>query len=281
MTIENLILSLPEMNGKHAPGSEFYKEIKQSVREEVEVLFSRKEGNILFNPFGEIQFPYRKMGNLDSLNLFDLDELIIFSFYWVNRTKYRKVLDLGANLGLHSMIMSRCGYSVSCYEPDPIHFGIIKENFSLNGIDNVEMCNAAISNQAGEMEFIRVLGNTMSSHITGAKSNPYGELEMFPVEVVAFKELLEGIDLVKMDIEGKEKDVLTNTERNDWVKMDALVEIENANNAEAVFIHFNKIGINLFSQKINWKRVKTIEEMPTSYHEGTLFISSKEMMPWG
>jgi FkbM family methyltransferase len=206
--------------------------------------------------------------------------LIIFSFYWANRTKYRKVLDLGANIGLHSILLNKCGYEVSCYEPDPVHFEILQKNLALNNILNVEMHNAAISTSAGEMEFVRVMGNTTGSHLAGSKSAPYGELKRFPVQVEPFQSLITAADLVKMDIEGHEKEVLLSTQRKDWKDTDALVEIENQENAIAVYNHFTRIGISLFAQKINWKLVRHVDDMPRGYREGTLFISCKEKMPW-
>src|SRR3989304_8075860 len=111
------------------------------------------------------------MGALDSLNLFDLDELIIFSYYWVNRKRYQTVLDIGSNLGLHSIILHKCKYQTFSYEPDPAHFEILQENFALNGIEDTNAQNVAVSTVAGESSFLRVLGNTMSSHLVGAKKN--------------------------------------------------------------------------------------------------------------
>jgi len=74
----------------------------------------------------------------------------------------------------------------------------------------------AMSDKTGEMEFVRVLGNTTGSHLSGAKQNPYGELERFPVRVEAFRPLMAGADLIKLDIEGHEKEVLLSTRREDW-----------------------------------------------------------------
>jgi len=59
-----------------------------------------------------------------------------------------------------------------------------------------------------------------------------------------------------------------------------MVEIQDENNAKAVYEHFNKMKVNLFPQKINWTQARTLDDMPTSYREGTLFISCKDKMPW-
>jgi FkbM family methyltransferase len=279
--LENLILALPSPGNHHNPGSKIHVLLKQVARREIESLFAGDKAEAReFGPFGKLVFPYFKMGNIDSLNLFDLDELIIFSFYLTNRSRYKRVLDIGANIGLHSIILSKCGFEVRAYEPDPRHFDVLKRNLKLNHCANVQPVNAAVSSQAGEMEFVRVLGNTTASHLAGSKPNAYGDLEKFPVKVEAFEPLIAWADLVKLDIEGHEKTVLLSTGREHWLKTDALVEIENAGNAAAVYKHFNTLGVNLFSQKTNWQQVRDMDDMPTSYHEGTLFVTCKNEMPW-
>ena len=279
--LENLLLALPSLSNYHNPGSKVYTLLKQVARREVENLFSgdRPEARE-FGPFGRLVFPYFKMGNIDSLNLFDLDELIIFSFYRANRKRYRRVLDIGANIGLHSIIMSKCGFDIRSYEPDPRHYEVLQKNLKLNNCDNVQPFNAAVSSQAGEMEFVRVLGNTTASHLAGSKPNPYGDLEKFPVKVEAFEPLIVWADLIKLDVEGHEKVVLLSTKRDQWLKTDALVEIENKDNATAVYEHLTAMGVNLFSQKTGWRQVRNLDDMPTSYHEGTLFVTCKKEMPW-
>ena len=112
--LENFSLALPLLKQQHAPGSVVYSLLAQVARREIEELFSdNSEETKEFKPFGDLVFPYHKMGAVDSLNLFDLDELIIFSFYWVNRRRYRRAVDAGANIGLHSIIMSRCGFEIT------------------------------------------------------------------------------------------------------------------------------------------------------------------------
>jgi hypothetical protein len=59
-----------------------------------------------------------------------------------------------------------------------------------------------------------------------------------------------------------------------------MVEIGNAGNAEAVFEHFQSIGVGMFSQKCGWNRVLKIADVPTSHREGSLFITAKPAMPW-
>ena len=280
--LELLFHSLPSLSGQHAHDSKMYEFLKHVARMEVERLFHESAPKPRkFMPFGELIFPYYKMGVVDSLNLFDLDELIIFSFYWINRKRYRRVLDLGANIGLHSILLSKCGFNVRAYEPDPQHFQILQRNLSLNNCFNVEAVNAAISSKAGKAEFVRVLGNTTGSHLAGSKANPYGDLERFYVDVEAIGPLMAWGDLIKLDVEGHEAEVLLNIDNDSWSNTDAFVEIENENNAAIVYERFKSMGVRLFSQKNAWRLVRDIDDMPTSYREGTLFVTAKRKMPWG
>jgi len=221
------------------------------------------------------------MGAVTSVDLFGLDELLLFSFYWLNRNRYQRVGDLGANIGLHSIILDRCGYEIKAFEPDPVHFNLLKNNLQANSCKNVEAIMKAVSTQDGELEYIRVLGNTTGSHLAGAKENPYGDLERIKVPTTNISEIMEWADLIKMDIEGHEKQVLLATHAKDWHNLDAFVEIGSAITATLVFDHMKSEGVNMFAQKTNWGRVDQAADIPTSYREGSLFLTMNEKMSWG
>jgi FkbM family methyltransferase len=280
--LDSLFAILPMIREYHAPNTPLYGMLKSIARKEIERLFCKKIAhNIEFGPFGVLTFPYHAMGTIDSLDLFDIDELIILSFYWKNRARYKKVLDIGANLGLHSIVLSKCGYKITCYEPDPVHFKILKENIALNKAHKIQCNNMAVSEEDGNTEFVRVLGNTTGSHILGAKKDPYGELEKISVKTKSFKSILNaGYDLIKMDVEGYEKVIIAMTNRFDWKKTDGVLSVHGKDNAVVLFKHFRKLGINMFSQKINWHTVSKLNDMPMSHHEGSLFVTSKNSMPW-
>lgn len=279
--LESLFLALPSLSNQHTPSSKLYDLLKKVARREVENLFYEPDPKVReFMPFGSLIFPYHKMGAIDSLDLFGLDELIIFSFYWINRKRYRRVLDIGANIGLHSVILSKCGYEVRAYEPDPRHFESLQKNLALNSCSDVQTFNAAVSSKAGVMEFIRVLGNTTASHLAGSKPNAYGDLERFPVKVEAIEPLITWGDLIKLDVEGHEKEIILATNRKQWLNTDALVEVENESNSASIYKHLKTLGVQLFSQKTNWQPVHDVNDMPTNHCEGTLFVTSKNEMPW-
>lgn len=278
----NLIIAgLSGFPEQHARSHAAYQLLDKIVRDHVvNGPLTQTEGAIVdLGGLGRVELPYHKMGAIDSLDLFGLDELIIFSFYWANRQRYRNVADIGANIGLHSILMARCGWSVQAYEPDPVHAELFRRNTALNGVD-ASLFEAAVSDKPGRQEFVRVLGNTTSSHLAGAKANPYGELERFSVDVLAFKDIIGKVDFIKMDAEGQEKAMILSTRAADWNNTDMMVEVGTPENAEAIFTHLRTIGANAFAQKRGWGEVASLEDMPTSYKEGSLFVTSKSFMPW-
>ena len=239
-------------------------------------------GGVVVGPVGFVPFSYVEMGAINSLDLFGLDELILFSFYWLNRDRYRQAVDMGANIGLHSALLGRMGITVTSYEPDPDHVALLTKHLAANDVqDRVTIDQAAVARETGVLKFVRVLGNTTGSHVAGAKKDPYGELEVFEVQAVSVANAIAGKDLVKMDVQGLEADLLTSLDARHFASLDMVCEVGTPENTEIIWNHFRDSGVNLFSQKSGWARVTDLDGMPRSYKEGSLFLSCLDEMPWG
>jgi FkbM family methyltransferase len=282
MNTAALIQSLIENPSQHSRDSSFYKTHEQELLNMLENsdLNSSKSGHESFEPFGDLHFPYREMGAINTIHLFGLDELIIFSYYWANKSRYKNVADLGANIGLHSLIMDKCGFSINSFEPDPIHVGVFQENIVNNKSVNITINQKAISDKSGTMDFIRVLGNTTGSHLAGTKEDPYGELETFSVETIDINAVLLNNDFVKMDIEGQEATAILSTKKDTWANVEMILEVGTEKNAKIIFEYLNEINVNMFSQKTGWNKVSDLADVPSSYKEGSLFLSVADEMSW-
>ena len=277
----NFILEvLPSLNHYHSRASSVYGYLDELVKPAINDLFGPgSECKAHLHGIGDFSLPYFTMGNINSTHLFGLDELIIFSFYGINSSRYRNVADLGANIGLHSICLSKLGYNVDAFEPDPIHLDRINENISLNSVFP-NIISSAVSTDDGSAEFTRVVGNTTGSHLSGAKDNLYGTLEKFEVSTRSFLKILLEHDLLKIDVEGHEATIICSTSPCDWVNSDAILEVGSLSNAEMIYNHFKESNINLFAQSSSWQKVVSLADMPSSYKDGSLFISSKKQMPW-
>jgi FkbM family methyltransferase len=278
-TLFTCLASHPQLHTRGSTFYNFFEDLAKHAFLDAKPAF--EAGNTLqIAELGGIILPYEKMGAIDSLDLFGLDELLMFSFYYRNRGRYARAVDIGANLGLHTIVMSLCGIKVDAYEPDPAHYEKLVRNLKLNNISNCDTNQKAVSDKDGTMQFVRVLGNTTSSHLAGAKAKPYGDLERFDVIVRNIRSIAEQVDLFKIDAEGHEAVLLKALPISMWGKIDAFVEIGTQENANAVFEHFSNSNVNIFSQKLGWGRVNSIENLPFSYREGGIFISTKSTMPW-
>jgi hypothetical protein len=101
------------------------------------------------------------------------------------------------------------------------------------------------------------------------------------VTVRDFNEIMiAGFDLIKMDVEGHEAALISHLNSEYFQTTDIMLEVGNRENAEVIYKRTMGLGLNLFSQKINWELVKDLADVPFSYKEGSLFITSKKEMNW-
>jgi len=278
-TLLQVLASTPQYHARSTALYGFLDGLVKQAFHEAKPAF--EEGHAIpFAELGSLILPYNKMGAIDSIDLFGLDELLMFAFYWKNRSRYKRAADIGANMGLHSIVLSKCGIATEAYEPDPQHFVKLQRNLELNQVRDCTPYQAAVSGQDGTMQFCRVLGNTTSSHLAGAKPNPYGDLEYFDVDVKDINAIAARVDLFKIDAEGHEGVLLNALKDNAFATVDAFVEVGTPESARVVFDRFKGSSINVFAQKRGWARVESLDDIPVSYKEGGIFISSKEHMPW-
>ena len=206
-------------------------------------------------------------GKVDSDALFGPLDQEVFDFYERNKDRYKKALDIGANIGVHSALMLRQGWHVQAFEPDPEHFKELVENTYCRL--RVDRHRAAVSNRTGRATFVRVSNNTTGSHLEGEKQ-AYGPVERFEVDLVDCRPLFEWADFAKIDCEGHEATILE-TVTNKGCEF--MVEVTNLENAERIFTHFHGF-MGMWSQKTGWKQVERLGDMPTHHSQGHLFIGN-------
>jgi FkbM family methyltransferase len=177
------------------------------------------------------------------------------------------------NVGLHSIILKKLKFNVTAIEPDPNHIAIAKIFFKKNKV-KIKIIQKAVSDRDGEDKFLRIKGNTTGSCLKGTKSNVYGSIDEFSVKTICFKKVVKKFDLIKIDCEGGKKKIFSSTNLNDWKNTDAIIEITDNESRKIIYNLFKKTNF-LYSQKIGWRNVKKISDLPKNYKEGSVFLSSK------
>jgi FkbM family methyltransferase len=277
----DLVGEIARNHFQHSRTTQWWAESNEKYTSAVAQEFTNLLGIFELGSAGKVTIRNIDFGSITSAHLFGLDELIIFAWYELNSSKYKKTLDLGANIGVHSMIMSKFGSKVTAYEPDPIHVGLFEQTMKDNTVEIYELRQKAIGVNSEKLNFTRVLGNTTGSHLSGAKANPYGELEEFEVEVDSIRDVVqEKYDFIKMDVEGYEVKLISSLESEDFTSMDIMLEIGTTENAAEMFSELKRLGIHAYSQKTNWNEVSKLEDLPTSHREGSLFLTTSAEMNW-
>lgn len=123
-------------------------------------------------------------------------------------------LDVGANLGIYSLLARNLGFRPICYEPEPLHFAFLKRNERSFGTVRA----IALSDTAGCANFfVNALDNPGASSLVtsvGAGQGSAGA-EVVRVDVATLDlEIQRGIfnpedvRLIKVDVEGNEEKTL-------------------------------------------------------------------------
>ncbi len=130
------------------------------------------------------------------------------------------VIDVGAHVGLYSLLASRTCGTVFAVEPEPRMFGLLQNNLKLNAKKNVFPLKVALGRRGGSTRFFvprSTTGATMHlQHLGNQGVTDYTEIE---VSIRTLDELITesgiaGVDVLKIDVEGSELDVLAGGSRS-------------------------------------------------------------------
>jgi len=120
-------------------------------------------------------------------------------------------IDIGANIGLYSLLAASNEHCIRCYafEPNPTIFNSLTQNIKLNGCKHVEATNSAVSETSGVLQF------SVSDTHTGAGSLVERKNQTTIAVSSVNKDLFDKLavldnrtKIVKIDVEGHEPIVI-------------------------------------------------------------------------
>lgn len=128
--------------------------------------------------------------------------------------KGMRVVDIGANIGVFTMLLARCtgetGH-VWAFEPDPGNYATLRQNLVLNRFPNVTAFPFAVGDVSGTGRLYR---SPFQGDHRIRSSDP--QRDVVPIKIIsldAFFPPEERIDLIKMDIQGAEAMALQGMKR--------------------------------------------------------------------
>lgn len=116
--------------------------------------------------------------------------------------KNKVFVDIGANIGYHTIYGAKLAKAVIAFEPQKDNFAILQENVARNSCPNVICENFGVSDREGAAS-IFLCGNNKGGHSL-VKSDEVGKEEA--IRTIILDSYLAGrkVDVIKMDIEGWE-----------------------------------------------------------------------------
>ena len=116
--------------------------------------------------------------------------------------KFNLIVDIGAWCGTWTLSMQQYAKNIYCYEPNKVHFECLTRNLSMH--ENVRLYNQALGNEDG---FVKLTEET-------ATQNTRVLLEKGETKIDKLDSLnLQGVDFIKIDVEGLEMEVLKGAEK--------------------------------------------------------------------
>jgi FkbM family methyltransferase len=124
-------------------------------------------------------------------------------------------LDIGANIGAHTLLMARMAGStghVIALEPHPGICHRLRQNICLNRLTNIEVVNAALADRDGTIDLYGFAADAFEQGISSLRPDHEAKTK---IEVRAIRgatlvreQRIEACDFIKIDVEGAESLVL-------------------------------------------------------------------------
>ena len=226
-----------------------------------EFIWKRKHSPFLYTSINNLKF-YLSPGELIDRKIYvhGIFDRRFVEFIASNFKNLRTMLDIGANIGNHSISLSGHFKEVHSFEPNPIVLDRLRKNIEINNIKNITVHPYGAGYEDGEYPFfIDESGNLGASHIVQEAQRelpqPTRKNRKIPfIHVVNLDEYLStkkigAIDFVKIDVEGFELDVIKGME-NTIKKYRPIVSFEyhGGDFDEEYFQYFSSIlsGYELF-----------------------------------
>ena len=193
---------LMDCNPSRALSAQTRKEIELAVRK----LYRART---LPNPIDILGFRIKYLG--ESHFRYLINEVFLEGSYcFTAETESPLIFDCGSNIGASVLFFKKIypKSRIVAFEPDPFTFDVLSENIAVNCLSNVQARRGALGAVDGEVEFYRdeapESSSLLMSTIRERHSGPAVKVPAFRLSQF----ISSDVDLLKIDIEGAERDVL-------------------------------------------------------------------------
>ncbi len=186
-----------------------------------DIYFEPKEKFIIYQTKDKLQYITRPKTKDRDIFV----EITLGNEYFIDEIKLAEnsvVLDIGAQIGVFSVFISKKVGKIFSFEPVLGNFELLKKNIELNKLENkIKAFNFAVSAKNGKQKVFLSENNSGGHSIYG--KGKFVEAETKNLEQIFNENKIQKCDLIKMDVEGAEYDVLYSSTEETFNKIERIV----------------------------------------------------------
>jgi len=153
-------------------------------------------------------------------------------------------LDIGANIGLHTMLLAEMGQYVISFEAQPLVFTCLKKTLKGKGHNNVETHNVALSNKKGTTKIWT--NNAGDASLDGIRNHKFKW--NYPIDTKPLDDFnIPKVDFIKIDVEGSE-----------WMVLEGAIDLIDVNRPLIILETFNtkknKERLDIFCNRFGYTK---------------------------
>lgn len=199
------------------------------------------------------------------------------------------VLDIGSNYGYYAVSAApylRPGGTVYAFEPNPHIFELMRSSAYINGYtDIIKPCRAAVYDSNSALRFAIDETGPGGARVVADDFVAHGGIKVIDVPVVVIDEFLSPdsvVDLVKIDVEGREQNVLRGMEKTIQRSPDIVILMElfysffQNEPSFAQFINYIESTLKLNIFKKDGNKLSKVQCNDLLYKESYVLLSKRE-----
>lgn len=217
----------------------------ERMRPAIETVFRKMDEDKERSAASEWIFPFEHDMAKRSFKESDIRQLDRLKMAFLGQQRWRTAIDVGAHIGVWSVLMAEQFKEVHAFEPFNKTYGCLIKNLKKRKIKNVKPYWTALGNRTGSVGLIlNRLGddhyNSYGVRVKGEGNFPIGRLDDFDIR---------DVDFLKVDAEGMDAEVLEGAEET-IMRDRPMMLIERKKNVGA---------IDSMIERLNYRRICSFE----------------------
>ncbi len=181
----------------------------------------------------------------------------------LSKIKEPVVLDIGANIGHHSLFFSKFSKKVFSFEPYELVRKSIEQKIKTNKIENITIFPFGLSDKDETLNYYEPnshnngTGSFINNFTLVNNSKSSLKLQLYKGDTFIFNNKITKVDFIKIDVEGFERNVLLGLKQT-LERFRPIVVIEYSTGTHNSFLENNQTLMDVFPSNYSVKKIKEI-----------------------